>query len=263
MQKDADLFLRSAEFFVHNGMVMVPFRSSHVAHLLLEGLRNLIVLPHHITEQWKFDLQGMGKPDDGLIRKAGENYGIEGVSGKYDKKWYFHFRRYIPGLLLNRGVDIAKFEEWLGVCDVFYAQCERFFTNFTQALDIVLPGHYFHELLCEGKGGHVLRLLDYDLSSVGDSPIIAKPHKDKNFITIHVAEGRPGLRFEVESGVCRIPQDTALIFPGIKAEALTGGTLKALYHWVEETDFTTDEKRWSVVFFGNTITSLPPSFKER
>lgn len=263
MQLYADSFLHSAEVFVRNGMVMVPFRSSHVAHLLLEGLRDLIALPDYIREQWKFDLQGMGKPDDGLVRKDGENYEVEGASGNYDKKWYFHFRRYLPGLLLNRGVDIAKFEEWLAVCDVFYAQCERFFTNFTQALDRVLPGHYFYELLCEGKGGHVLRLLDYDLFSVGGSPIIAKPHKDKNFITIHILEGRPGLRFEAESGVCRIPQDTAWIFPGIRAEALTGGTLKALCHWVEETDFTTDEKRWSVVFFGNTITSLPSSYKEK
>lgn len=67
--------------------------------------------------------------------------------------------------------------------------------------------------------------------------LIGLGHRDESFLTIHVADNFPGLKVGEEGNTRLITtaRDISLIYPGKKAEQITGGDIRALWHEIVDT----------------------------
>lgn len=209
---------------------------AHISHVVRGWHR---FLNSNDTDEWVFDYEGEGDPDDGYIRRSGNGH---------DFKHFFHYRPRLWQLLHRHNISLTpECELWLEACDGLYRACEHLLYQTLADIDAELPGLYLEQRARE-HGIHVLRLLRYDATSQRGG-VIAKPHLDKSLMTIHVADSHPGLRFG-DSKQLHCPEGGEVCcFPGKKAELVTAGTLTALEHCV--TDEYPGEERWSIVFFGH------------
>ena len=248
------MFEKEAEIFVREGKVAVPFLSSDVVPLLIPGLLTFFALPEkakmHLAVDTPDEDDPDKGPDNGYIRKSG---GPKKDGGLYDRKQIFHYRPSLWSEYAKRDVDITPYRAWLGEAHTLYLRCLQLLKNFTRALDKECPGYNFQRLTRTERAlsKHVLRALLYDPPSPGEI-LIGKSHTDRNGISIHVRESRPGLRLGKDQQNYVITPDTALIFPADQVERLTEGKIKALQHEIWEEEPHAPDRRWSLVFFGQT-----------
>lgn len=246
--KAAEELLRSGKAHIH-----LPVRSEVAATIPL--FLAFLAEPEEYKLQWTFNFQRPGddgEPDDGYVRRDG---------GTHDYKAFFHYRPALQAALHNRGVDLRSHERFLAKCGLLFRDCDSTMKLFAAALDSILPGFSMRERLSQPAAEelHVLRLLYYDKPrAVGG--VIGKAHTDRAFMTIHVDESHPGLRFGASRELYRAQPDHSLIFPSDKASRLTRGRLAALEHVItDEHDGVTGAlpNRWSMVYFAHIDLPLP------
>lgn len=224
----------------------IPFISSDLTPTILAGFEGLIShlqdLPPAEWAKWQAHMPEDDEPEDGLIvRSRGE--------GK-DPKMYWQWRPRTFGPLRQNGARFTpELTTFIVACKQLHRRCVDTSVRFAQEMDRQMPGYNFAGHM-SSYVQHVLRILRYDASAT----TAARNHVDKCFLTLHLAESRDGL-WVWGKPVSDI-QDQAIVFPGLKAEIMTGKRILAAEHKVIQTPGVT-ATRWSVVFFAHTDTPLP------
>ena len=242
------------ETLIKEGFVRVPLpfyapAFDRAIGIAIKGFNAL--LTSNDWPKWECHAEGDDKPDDGCIRRDGD----DGKGKLRDYKYFFHYRPELLNLLAAQGVHpTAQQRTWLNWLHVLYqiGLCTMQINLGT--LDAVMPGYNFGYGLHRPQ--HRLRLLRYDLPLEREKgAIIGQQHADKSFFTLHMMDSREGLRLYREGKDDEHPRlyypvkNHVLWFPGAAVENYTGGRLRAMYHDVVETDPTQPAGRWSVVMF--------------
>lgn len=259
-----------AREFMKNGYTFLSLPGSFaLAEKASRGFARLLdELPPEKWETWAFNVEGNEdpdqKPDDGILIRKGE---IKKNGGRFDDKVIFHYRPRLPGLLMDRDITLKPWMMvWLGECRNLHDVCFQALCTLTAALDREYPGFGFEDRVRDRRAWnvHAIRFLLYSERGVTDPRIVGKGHSDRNFITLQLAESRPGLRIFPDRGpidaATKKPSylgepvpyeaspDTVLTFPGDKFEAVTGRF--ALWHDIVNND-PVAPKRWSAIFFSH------------
>ncbi len=236
--------------FTETGRAVLPLAVSTYIPVVLSGVRRLIADPQR--ESWELyiprETAPVDDPDDGLIRK---NKTYEGETA--DNKWFFHFRPSLAGHLAARGISIAGYEDLFEASLRIYEACQSLVEDFAACFDEAYPEYCLAERMRHPMARELapLRVLAYDRGGV-----IARPHTDRDALTLQVAESRPGLRTGEQRTAYVATPDTALLFAGRKFEALTDRKFRAMLHDVEDVDDTDQpalEGRMSIVFFSHIL----------
>ena len=169
------------------------------------------------------DREGNTDPDDGYIRPGLRPDGT--VDASKDRKRYFHYREDLRARL-PRDLTLNNVERrFLLSTARLFAHALAIEREFAGALENAFPEYPFLRGVTSKRASelHVLRLLAYDPS--GDGGVLAKPHYDRDFATLHIHETAPGL-FHGEEGsevAYRSAKDKIFMFAGDKAQVFTGG----------------------------------------
>lgn len=216
--------------FIQNGYALVPMKVAALVRRVFAGLHRFLAEPQEYKNQWTFDHKKPGDPDTGYVWREG---------GEYDKKQFFHYRPDLVAKLTDRISRKFKFNhhaEWLQDCELLFRRAEQQVGFIAGILThhTAFAGHTLPELLRAAKDDHVLRLLAYD--RVDDGGLMAKPHADRDFLTLHLADTFPGLVGIVRNKevLLETRATRAIIFPGSKMAKLTEGKVPALIHKVIE-----------------------------
>ena len=226
-----------ARELLETGVTIIPFYSNKIVPAVISGLRDFSTLPKEVKTAFTINQFGEDEPDLGYIRKNPD----EDPQSK-DRKVYFHWTPFLPAELAKRGVDFSAQLEWFADCQALFNYGSECMRGITGNLREFVP-----EMTAFGEAQPLtkLRLLYYD-PAPGDT-IVAHPHFDRSTLTLHIAESRPGLLVGEEGKHIDLEKNQALVFPGRKAEKMTRGRLKAMWHRaVEIDDFAS---RWAVVLF--------------
>lgn len=247
----ADSSLDLIPLLINPGYGLYPARLPDLSIQSLQPLIDTFIeltnLPLHERQVWAIDADNDGDHDDGLIERNG---------GPYDHKFFFHYKninRILPALagkeMYERDKD--KWNGFLNDLNNIHANLSQDMHDIVKAIDELLP---WYDLLKKVKAQPissraVLRLLYYKPGHT----VVAKPHYDQSLLTFHVADSRPGLIVGKENEVSKniyFPDGASvLVFPGIKAEIATEGSISAGYHSAIADDVSMQEGRWSIVFF--------------
>lgn len=244
----------AVEKLLNDGYAVIHFSHSRVPGAV-DGWKRFLTEPQERKRQFTIDADGMGDPDDGYIRRVG----ILRDDDVYDDhKEVFHHRYRLVPRLMRKGVSIDPHHAWINHSLLeLHRQCESTSRMIASALDQRLPGYRFAERVAAApaRAMSVLRLLSYDLQSARTRTLIGKGHTDKCFLTLHIADERPGLRVAQETQPYRARSNTALVFFGGRAAQITGEKCKALWHDVVDTskDTATASSRWSIVYFCHIV----------
>ena len=236
--------------FTESGRAVLPLAASSYIPVVMNGVRRLIADPQR--ESWELyiprETAPVNDPDDGLIRK---NKTYEGET--VDNKWFFHFRPSLAGHLAVRDISIMGYEDLFEASLRIYEACQCLIEDFAVCFDEAYPEYGLAERMRHPMARELapLRVLAYDCGRV-----IARPHTDRDALTLQVAESRPGLRTGEQRTPYVAAPDTALLFAGRKFEVLTGKRFRAMLHDVEDIEAVerdTVEGRMSIVFFGHIL----------
>lgn len=233
--------------FLRTGRARLPLATSHIVPRVIAAVAKLIQDP--ARDAWGLYVPRPaaepGDKDDGLIRRSQQYVGDPTT----DNKWFFHFRLTLKKDLEAAGVDTSGHEDLFDACQELFTINLGGALAFADAYDLQAPGLDLKHRLLTAVEPHVLRVLFYDQGAM-----MARPHIDRDALTLHVAESRPGLRIGPERERYVTSPDEALIFPGRKFAELTGGKVPALLHDVldDSVGAITNEQRWSIVFFTHT-----------
>lgn len=240
----------AVEKLLNDGHATISFSHARITGVI-EGWKNLLAKPQAEKDELTVDADGAGDPDDGYIRKVGA-LRDDGVYD--DHKEFFHYRHRLVPRLARKGVSIESYRAWLNhSLQELHLQCASTCRMIASALDQRLEGYRFTERVSAAHASamSVLRLLSYDLAGAHGKNLIGKGHTDKCFLTLAGMEERSGLRIAHEAHPIHSRANTALVFFGDKAERLTNGRCKALWHDVVDTSSNTARasSRWSIVYF--------------
>ena len=245
-------FTKEAETFVSEGKTILPLLWSDVVPKLMKEFKLICSLPLEYRERYTIPIPDEDDPDkqadNGYLRKDGR---AKPSGGYWDKKDIWHYRPWHWSWYQRNNVDISAHRVLFELSQVVFLRCLRLQRQFLKALDSVMPGYNFTSLARSeyAFAKHVLRLALYDQAESNQREL-GKPHRDRNFITFHIADSRPGLRTGEDKTLYVAEPDTILVFPSVHAERITGGKLKALEHGVwEEEDPDVADRRWSIIFF--------------
>lgn len=119
-------------------------------------------------------------------------------------------------------------------------------------MDALVPGYNFLGRLDQKPDTeqHMLRIAVYDPGY----ETLAHSHTDRGPITLHVAESEPGLKLIAEQKLYQAKPDTALVFYGLQAMALTREFKPTLHKVVSPNG--NPNRRWVVVFFTSIKSTL-------
>ncbi len=238
----------AVEKLLNDRYAVIPFSHVHVPGAL-QGWNQFLDEPQEVKDGWTIDVEGAGDPDDGYFRRTGTLQ--NGILD--DIKQGFHYRYRLHPRLHRKGVSVDLYRVWImHTLSELHRQCAATSRMIARALDSRIHGYQFAERVGAAPAvtTSVLRLLSYDLQAARIKPVIGKRHIDKSFLTIHIAEERPGLRFARETHPYQPRSRTALIFFGDKAARLTNDLLKPLWHEVIDTSENPSAlSRWSIVYF--------------
>ncbi|HEX3099698.1 MAG TPA: 2OG-Fe(II) oxygenase family protein [Patescibacteria group bacterium] len=214
---------------------------------LINGFIDLIESTTNCRKDWVFHLPGDPDtdPDSGLVQKR--------VKEGADEKTWFHYRPILLQQLQEWGTEITPAQNsFLHQCDQFYHLMKLKAEQVLRELDLAMPGYNFLEgmLSIPEHLRHVLRFLYYEPWHER----MAKAHDDKNFLTLAVADSRPGLHFMQDRDLYQFKKDQILAFTGLKAEIATEGRLKSMAHYVD--NFVLGDPRWSIVHFSHVPVQL-------
>lgn len=195
--------------------------------------------------------------DNGYLMREGK-LKPDGIT-RDDEKEMFHFRPFLPLHLGRKGIAVDGYGRFFDKCDALWRICEETHHTIARIIDRSYPGWNCAQLVRHPVAGgkHVVRLVAYTDTFEKQKEIIAKPHTDKSFVTIHVCESYAGLRLWLPNGV-KVPHrtapGTALIFFGDFAGRVTRAVWPAMRHDVEDIRLNTNQwqpPRWSMIFFGH------------
>jgi len=243
----------AVEKLLNDGRAVIPFSHSYIPGAV-HGWDQFLTEPQERKDQFTIDAEGMGDPDDGYIHRTGALR----ADGVYDdRKEFFHYRHRLTPRLARKGVPLDPHRAWINhSLDKLHLQCASASRMIATALDHRLTGYCFAERVAAAPASSmsVLRLISYDLCGVRTTLLIGKRHVDKCFLTLHIADERPGLILGQETRPYRANTNTALVFFGDKAGRLTDDRLTPLSHEVVNTSESTDIiSRWSIVYFCHII----------
>lgn len=220
-----------------------------------EGLERWLVLdPEDRDADWAPDPQDPEKriyePDLGLIRRE--------PTAMTDGKYYFHENHRFDALLPR---DLARQHwRWLRELSQIRLQAECLASEIIYRLSVHLRDPEIWTSYHRSRHLHKLRFLLYDPAT--DKPV-ARPHYDRAFLTLHLADNFPGLFVERREGdtpeVIPTSNGNVLAFLGYKAAVATGKRLQPLWHGGSVLPPGT--KRWAVVYFVHTDHVLPTDWR--
>jgi hypothetical protein len=215
----------------------IPLPTKANIPVLIDGLKRLIETPEEYRNQW-----AVNEEDDNLIERGLTER--TGSGNSKDEKWWLHYTPLFIQDLLDRQVDFCEHARLLYWCNQLYQDAVTASEDYLFQLDSQYPEWRIKERFeaCPEEGRHVLRVLYY---KTGTS-ILAHPHFDRSFQTIHIAESHPGLMLRDKTEPYNVVANTGLLFPGLKAEYISNGVAKAMPHAVVA---TTTEERWAIVLF--------------
>jgi hypothetical protein len=251
MQTDSS-FERSVAEFIRTGRAVFDLPHPPCIQTAIDGFLRLITDPKR--GDWSLFIPRRGEhndeADDGLIRRS-KSYASETT----DNKWFFHYRPSLRLLLRARGVSAKDYEEMLVACEYLFQYYENFTRQLAEEFDQQVPNVRLSEKMQHDAAlaVNVLRLLAYD---PGDTPtntdhVVARPHTDRDCITVHIDENRPGLHLGQERVPYIVRPGKALAFAGKKLERLTRSGIPAVIHDVQDPHGTDPVGRWSMVFFSH------------
>lgn len=180
-------------------------------------------------------------PDNGYVPKGQYlpfDTPAQRAKQEQDNKQFWHYRPLVPRILRARKYHGETEERLCNATAILYRALEIDLIKFGAALDHVFPGFAIADGLKAKQHpdpfGHVLRLLLYkDVEAPGEE--LARGHTDRDAITLHVADSRPGLVVYLRDGkqfqVPTLP-DTLIAFFGKRMSVRTNGALRALNHRV-------------------------------
>ena len=214
--------------------------------LVIKALRRLHALirePREYRERWQFHHPDDTEADDGLIERTGD--------GK-DWKFFFHWRPDLAQLLQNRGVPYHRYADLLDLSQTIYCHCESVAEDILMSVDRAVPGCQIWPRLrqCPEDRRHTLRLLVYKPGT----NMLAKPHYDRSFLTLHAFETHDGLILGEKQEPYHMTPNHALAFFGFKAQIQSKGLLQSPIHYVVPTSV---KQRSSVVFFSHIRIDMP------
>lgn len=248
----SDAVLARTQQLIERGKVVIPLPTQNLVPPVVRGWQEFVNEPEEYKTRWTARLKGETKrrPDSGWTRRDG----TQQDDGKYDdKKQIFHFNPLLLPWFAEHGMACAPHRYWwlhLYLPQLYHV-CRSTIHTYAAALDVVLPGYSFYDRILaeDSECLHRLRLLAYDEESAA-----GKCHCDIGFLTIHIEESHPGLRTGDERTLFVACPGEALLFFGEKAERLTNGRVKALWHEVtDERPRGDTDSRWSMVFFGHIV----------
>lgn len=185
--------------------------------------------------------------DDGLIARTG----IRADGSLSDQKLFYHYRPALNNIALSTSRVLPDKLRWLyyqfrGSTSQLYDCLHAIVCQFAPTImDQCYPEHWknapfwvrLHQQLINCLGSK-LRFLYYAAASAKQNAevqngevAIGKAHTDQSFLTLHLHDNRPGLRFAGDGGSPWVVQPgQILVFPGDKAQKHLG--IPALEHWV-------------------------------
>lgn len=185
--------------------------------------------------RWTCFIEDPDDPDYGYRHK--------GEKEEEDSKHCFHALPVLRELLSQKGVipDGADLE-FLRECERLYDTCSRLVRTVAESIDRVcgLPISFAEELNKSAVAPapfsrSTLRLAEYDST---ESSVRAQVHRDRSLITLPAGDmGGKFFRYSDEAGnvpeVIDTPPGMTVVFFGLKAELMTGGLCRALWHGAE------------------------------
>jgi hypothetical protein len=254
-----------------------PFDSSDF-EILHQMMNYFAELPQEVAEKLCFhyirngdDPQHIDQgPDDCLIPRTGAD---DKNSIAKDSKIMFHFRNKRTKKFFTKAMEKdVEIQLLLGSKEVrsamnllnkIFSHIYMYLTQITAALDYKFPKYQIFEKFSqlEAIDESVIRLVRYFIRD-DRSDVLAKAHYDRNFITAAIHNTHPGLA-DGQGNLIDIPEGQILLFTGIKAQLVTGGTwdvteesqpkviggeIKAFKHQVVRTQ-EEDYLRQAIIFF--------------
>lgn len=200
-------------------------------------------------EKWKFFFPELSKkPDHGLIPPKGDGF---------DAKWFLHFRKGLPSMLLDRlnQSEYERYESMLeqiaAVKDLLHAKT----TFILKEVDATLKTTLAQQVATTNEELHVIRLLNYLYqagTAASENTHMAQGHIDQSAITLQWYQSHPGLVL-VDYHGNKVPYNyepgKVICFWGDKVERATDEKLKAVKHWV---DARAQEDRQAGIYFVHT-----------
>lgn len=274
------------EHFIEHGWALFPYAGIPLATRTAE----LIALYQEFLEQpierlRRFTVyvnrEGNREPDDGYIRKAGEQRVSGDEYDTADHKIYFHYR---PDLLtlLPRDIHIRLSpleRQFIEKCHDAYLFGVISKLMLARELDRLFPQFRFYDLVASRRAMslHVLRVLSYDPPRE-ENATVGKRHFDRDWVTSQIFQSEEGLHLidpiSGEDISCGTRDDAIIFFCGDKMSLATGGTINFAEYQTTGKRLITGgriprvehyvtgglrggERRRSVIFFAQTPHELP------
>ncbi len=239
---------QDAAEFLHTGKVLVDFDDGALYDKVMAGFRRFREEERN-KELWGFAPDKPKDKDLGFFDRNGEQNQDEKLL-EHDHKSVFHYNPELWMYLARTGVDAGPWAEWFDDCHALWMLCFERVIESAAAVDRISPFN-FKDSLCDPRlfRKHKLRLNYYPGTSPASRPgMLGKGHEDRDAITIHVAESRPGMRiggklYGVEAG-------KSLVFAGSKAYHRSHGMILPVWHDIE--NYNDGGERESAVFFSHT-----------
>lgn len=185
--------------------------------------------------------------DDGLIARTG----IRADGSPSDQKLFYHYRPALNNIALSTSRVLPdkllwSYYQFRGTTSQLYDCLHAIVVKVaTELMDQLYPEHWkdapfwanMHHRLIHCLGSK-LRFLYYAAASAKQNAevqngevAIGKAHTDQSFLTLHLHDNRPGLRFAGDGGrPWAVQPGQILVFPGDKSQKHL--RIPALEHWV-------------------------------
>lgn len=253
------------EQLITKGHTTVPFHFDNlVQDIIADFLPMLEELP---GDAWTMDHPGSPpeeNPDTGIIVRDG---GLSKKGETNDHKVVFHYRRYVPKILQERGAELTVSQlRFLKNCERLYTVCQDMIEGVAQSLQPHLVDQGFGNNFVNSPDS-VLRLLAYRDVRRDEPEVIGQTHIDRDGFTLTLGESCSGLQVSLDESPkvwtpvnSRPHEKVAHLFCGGRVEGVEltdGRTLQPLYHRIVGQPNDGSLIRWSVVFFGHPREGMP------
>ncbi|HRH24267.1 MAG TPA: hypothetical protein PK109_01595 [Candidatus Paceibacterota bacterium] len=197
--------------------------------------------------------------DMGYVRVSGD----ASVIGSKDFKEYFHYHPEAEAVWAKEAGEDVRVREFFDAAALIWQKADETGREVVRTLDAEFPGLYDAFFPADRPQERILRFLKYDARGMGN--FLARAHYDRGGCTLGIAESAPGLRIGKDEATLMpvVHKDrTALFFPAIHFNQLSGGRVPAAWHDVVQASddaVSEDAARWAVVYFMNAPAMPFPS----
>lgn len=218
----------------NEGMARIHLPARDIVDKAMSGFVSFLAEPVEYRRMWTLDLGR--ETETGYLPRDKPVNKMTGYS--YDHKDVFHVSPGISSRLIENGVALQQYEAWLSSLSDLYDKSLDLGIRATREIANMYPNLSISDSVEKAtrQRNHVLRLLHYHMKR-REGGLIGLGHKDESFLTIHVADNFPGLKVGEEGNTYLVTtsRDVSLIYPGKKAEQITKGDIRALWHEIVDT----------------------------